>query len=1717
MLGALIRGFVALCLAMLPHLQAGPTPATVAVTPATVTLLPGSQQQFTAVVKGTSKTLVTWSCTAGGGTIGSGTGLYTAPATPGSYTVRATLNSDPTKSGSAVISVSKNVQVALSPASSTVYSGDSIYFSASVAGGSDNAQGVTWSVSGGTIQNSSTASMSYQAPSTAGDYLVTATSVEDSSKKATAAIRVLDSSSVTLSVSTTPNPLAGPPLSVSTIWLYLRGGVTGIATWSATGGKLSQTETIGNASLTYQFPTLPGGYQITVTPKDDPTRSLAIPVTVAAAGTPTIYGIEVGNQAYLAGTSAHVLPYFTAAGATATLSPTPGAVASGTSYPVQPSTFTQYLLTLKVNTKTALSRLSDWVAPAIGAAATKDSQLLLATAYDQRTTGKSVVIRSDGKIVVAGGGVLGPADPYWGPDFSSFPVPDERVFDPATGMATTTTRSGNRSGHVAVQLPNSEIEYFGGTPHSGMESDDTIGSYGGEVYLEGSRLRDRYSGAQASLTLDGKVVLLGGKGAWMEWASADHTWYYIQVRQGFSNWIETLDPLTGAQDFWRMRYPRSNGAAVPLKDGRLFVAGGGSSNWEQPEVLDLAAKTSSLTAAFKGWWDAHNAVAKYNVAGAALMQDGKVLILERQNLITQGSGNPQWLGIWDPISDTYARRIQAPGDICATFVGDPIGDGLYPIGFIQRATIDSAFDTSTPRGSYILFYDSAKNVVVVSEDLKTSMGTRWLGMTAQGDVLIEAPNKGTAEPWRVNLALPVTTFPSSLAMPLGQSFKLSSWTAKNEVITWSVLEGATGGSVASDGTYHAPVTAGIYHVVATAPSGRSISTIKVLPSLPSVTGMALDKTSGQAGTVVTVSWNVHWADTLHLQTRDNNDTILQDLDVTGAASAIVTVTSTTASFVLIATNASGSSSASAFFAQWGVYSVGISPNGTQYMVAGTTRTFTASVFGIQGTPNDVTWNSLPAGSITANGIYTAPLLPGNYSITATSTFDPSKSAAITVIVGIPPTLTGFTASPAVVAPGMPTTLTWQASGATSLIITTPPDPLGSGAQYWDVSQSSSLTAHPTRTTTYTLSVSNPFGGATRSVQVTVSPVSMIAINPSQATAYIGSPLSFGASITTSGSTAVTWSTDDPGATLSSSGLSATYMPGTSTGTYHVTVTSVADPTRSASCQVAVTYPSVQLTVSPPSATMETTQTCTFGYSITASEGVSKAVTWSIVEGPAGGAISIAGLYVPPPVAGAYHVKATSQANPAVSSTATVTVIVPQVTLSITPATVTLSQGSSFRFGCSSSQGSVIWSTSGGLIDSTGTYVAPVTVGNYTVSVTSSLNPTSSASATVTVVLASTPSIALLPGAAGVFPGGNQPFTAKVLGLSDPTLIWSLQNPSSGSITNTGQYTAPMTAGIDTIVATSVQDPTISGRATISVGNLILAPQLAMTAPGMSVGFSASILQGLSGPVAWSVDETSGGIMDPDGTYTAPPINGIYHIRGTLPDGSTQVATAQVGLIDALVIGFPVQVAQAGAYRISASLTGSNGKSIGQSRDFYFDSGTATPELAFDAHDILKGLGVDGPWTVTNVQVEAIDGSTGGLVPSDSSTSLGNTNSYLLRQLQQPWATLPGSFTSNGIAGSTGPLLGLQANIGVNLLAPGTYSISAMLVDGTRAIVASSGIQKLALPAGTSTVTLTFPGNSIALSQRDGPYQVVDMVIIGFDSQGFPAVGSIDGYTWSQFQ
>ncbi|MCM2358058.1 MAG: hypothetical protein NDI77_07910, partial [Geobacteraceae bacterium] len=175
----------------------------------------------------------------------------------------------------------------------------------------------------------------------------------------------------------------------------------------------------------------------------------------------------------------------------------------------------------------------------------------------------------------------------------------------------------------------------------------------------------------------------------------------------------------------------------------------------------------------------------------------------------------------------------------------------------------------------------------------------------------------------------------------------------------------------------------------------------------------------------------------------------------------------------------------------------------------------------------------------------------------------------------------------------------------------------------------------------------------------------------------------------------------------------------------------------------IPQPPVVVIISPPSPTVTTNGTVPFVASVFYTSNTQ--VTWSVVEGNAGGTINSAGVYTAPATAGGgpYHVKATSVADSTKSDTSTVTVNgLVGVTISPSPTTVTVNGTKNFSAtvtGTSNTQ--VVWSVveaGGGTISQSGVYTAPATVGTYHVKAVSLADPTKSSMVTVTVTPAPQP-------------------------------------------------------------------------------------------------------------------------------------------------------------------------------------------------------------------------------------------------------------------------------------------------------------------------------------------------------------------------------------------
>jgi hypothetical protein len=266
-------------------------------------------------------------------------------------------------------------------------------------------------------------------------------------------------------------------------------------------------------------------------------------------------------------------------------------------------------------------------------------------------------------------------------------------------------------------------------------------------------------------------------------------------------------------------------------------------------------------------------------------------------------------------------------------------------------------------------------------------------------------------------------------------------------------------------------------------------------------------------------------------------------------------------------------------------------------------------------------------------------------------------------------------------------------------------------------------------------------------------------------------------------------------------------------------------------------PTISITISPTSATVSASGTQQFQATVTGS--TNTAVQWEVNQTAGGsaqtGTISSSGLYTAPPTTVPMQVTVTavSQADPTKIANASVTVnpinAPPVISVTIAPTTATLAISTNQQFTATvtgTNNTAVTWSVDGvaggnmtvGTINTSGLYTAPATAGGHTITATSVVDKTKSASATVAVL-----SLSVAPASLKLALQGVQQFTATVQGTTNTSVTWSVDgvaggNSMVGTITSGGLYTAPGTAGTYTVTATSVALPSYSVNATVNVVN-----------------------------------------------------------------------------------------------------------------------------------------------------------------------------------------------------------------------------------------------------------------------------------------------------------
>ncbi len=249
-----------------------------------------------------------------------------------------------------------------------------------------------------------------------------------------------------------------------------------------------------------------------------------------------------------------------------------------------------------------------------------------------------------------------------------------------------------------------------------------------------------------------------------------------------------------------------------------------------------------------------------------------------------------------------------------------------------------------------------------------------------------------------------------------------------------------------------------------APSGSGLPTINSFVTSPPIVS---------EGGSSTLSWNVSNATSI---------TIGPGIGPVASSGSLPITPSTSMNYTLTAANAAGNATASTtVLVQMSsavpppiVLSFAASPAG---IVSGGSSTLTWNIYGATSVSIDPGIGNVgPSGSTTVH-----PGASTTYTLTATNSAGNVTATTDVNVLMLPqlPVIQYFTANPATIVKGSSSTLAWQTTGATQVLLN------GSA-----VSTSGAMVVSPSATQNYTLAVSNAFGNGYKTISVTV-----LIINP----------------------------------------------------------------------------------------------------------------------------------------------------------------------------------------------------------------------------------------------------------------------------------------------------------------------------------------------------------------------------------------------------------------------------------------------------------------------------------------------------------------------------------------------------------------------------------------------------------------------------------------------
>ncbi|NRZ29305.1 beta strand repeat-containing protein [Clostridium beijerinckii] len=654
-----------------------------------------------------------------------------------------------------------------------------------------------------------------------------------------------------------------------------------------------------------------------------------------------------------------------------------------------------------------------------------------------------------------------------------------------------------------------------------------------------------------------------------------------------------------------------------------------------------------------------------------------------------------------------------------------------------------------------------------------------------------------------------------------------------------------------------------------------------------------------------------------------------------------------------------------------INSVSVSPE-TASVVQGQNKQLGSTVNAVGGAAETVMWSSGDAsGKVTVDetGLVTvaSDAAPGDYTITATSTFDTSKTGTATITVTPAAAINSVSVSPETssVVQGQTKQLesTVNAVGGAAEAVT------------WSSSDvSGKVTVDETGLVTvasdaapgdYTITATSTFDTSkkgTATITVTAAPVvpavNSVAVDPTTASIVQGENKQLTKTVIAVGGAAetVTWSSSDASGkvTVDETGL-VTVASDAAPGDYTITATSTFDTSKKGTATITVTPAAAinSVSVSPETASVVQGQTKQLESTVNAVGGAAETVTWSSSDASGKVTVDETGLVTVASDAapGDYIITATSTFDTSKKGTATITVTAAPVAPAVNSVAVDLTTASIVQgenkqltktvIAVGGAAETVTWSSSDAsgkvTVDETGLVIvaSDAAPGDYTITATSTFDTSKKGTATITVTAApvapAVNSVAVDPTTASIVQGENKQLTKTVIavGGAAETVTWS-SSDASGKVTvdSNGLVTVASDAapGDYTITATSTFDSSKKGTATITVSAAPVAPAVNSVAVDPT---TASIVQGenkqliktviavggAAETVTWSSGDASGKVtVDSNGlvTVASDAAPGDYTITATSTFDTSKKGTATITVMTSAAVTYTLNyTAEAG--------------------------------------------------------------------------------------------------------------------------------------------------------------------------------------------------------------